>query len=116
MIKIFKIVSKKGDIEYWATNDLNMNVLKCLSLGERTWGIEEFHRSVKQYCGIERCQARSSRAQTNHIGLAIRAFVRLAIKSFNCGKSCFELKYDIIRDAVRCYLANPYLKLESSTA
>lgn len=116
MIRVLKIVNKKGDIEYWATNDLNMNSLRCVSLGERTWGIEEYHRGIKQNCGVERCQARSGRAQSNHIGLSIRAFVRLAIESYRSGKSWFELKYGIIRDAVRDYLKNPYLKINYSTA
>ena len=57
MIKVFNIVSKNGDIGYWATNSLDMNTLECLSFGEKTWGIEEYHREIKQYCGIERCQA-----------------------------------------------------------
>lgn len=116
MIKVFKIVSKKGDIEYWATNDLEMNVLKCVSIGERTWGIEEYHRGVKQYCGIERCQAISKIAQINHIGFAIRAFLRIALISYRYGKSLFELKYEIIRPAIKQYLTKPYLKLQNSTA
>jgi hypothetical protein len=116
MIKVFKIVSKNGDIGYWATNSLDMSVLECLSLGEKTWGIEEYHREIKQYCGIERCQARSRRSQINHIGLSIRACLRLIIKSYNSGKSLFELKHNIIRDAIRQYLTNPYLTLDPSTA
>nr|WP_281181168.1 transposase [Candidatus Arsenophonus triatominarum] len=31
------------------------------------WSVEVYHREVKQNCGIERCQARTSRAQRNHI-------------------------------------------------
>lgn len=116
MIKVFKIVSKDGDIGYWATNNLNMEILECLSLGEKTWGIEEYHREIKQYCGIERCQARSTRSQINHIGLSIRACLRLIIKSYDSGKSLFELKHSIIRDAVKNYLANPYLTLNQATA
>nr|WP_222703435.1 transposase [Candidatus Arsenophonus triatominarum] len=27
------------------------------------WSVEVYHREVKQNCGIERCQARTSRAQ-----------------------------------------------------
>ena len=111
MIKVFKIVSKDGSIEYWATNKLDMDILECLSLGEKTWGIEEYHREIKQYCGIERCQARSRQSQINHIGLSIRACLRLIVRSYELGKSLFELKYDIIRDAVRRYLGNPYLTL-----
>lgn len=116
MIKVFRIVSKNGDIGYWATNALDMDILECLSLGEKTWGIEEYHREIKQYCGIERCQSRSRQAQMNHIGFSIRAFLRLMIRSYDTGKSIFELKYGIIRDAVRRYLSNPYLTLERSSA
>jgi putative transposase len=116
MVKVFKIVSKKGDIGYWATNKLDMNVMECLSLGEKTWGIEEYHREIKQYCGVERCQARSRKAQINHIGLSIRACLRLIVKSYNWGKSLFEIKHNIIRNALKHYLSNPDVTLQRSTA
>ncbi|MCZ6919807.1 MAG: transposase [Rickettsia endosymbiont of Ixodes persulcatus] len=35
------------------------------------WSIEFYHRELKQTCGIERCQARTGRAQRNHICLAV---------------------------------------------
>ncbi len=47
-IKVFKFVSKEREIEYWASNDLNMNELKRLSLSEKGWMIEEYHRGIKQ--------------------------------------------------------------------
>ncbi len=93
MIKVFKIVSKNGDIGYWATNALDMSILECLSLSEKTWGIEEYHHEIKQYCGIERCQSRSRQGQMNHIGFSIRAFLRLMIRSYDTGKGLFDLKY-----------------------
>jgi len=34
-------------------------------------------RGLKQFCGVERCMARKARAQRNHIGWAIRVFLRL---------------------------------------
>ena len=57
-IRVFKIVSRDGDIEYWATNDLAMDELTRLALAERCWAIENYHRGLKQCCGVERCQAR----------------------------------------------------------
>ena len=42
----------------------------------QAWGIEEYHRTLKQGCHVERAQVRAARAQRNHIGMAIRAFVR----------------------------------------
>lgn len=69
--------------------------------------IETYHRGIKQFCGIERCQARSATAQRNHIELALRAFLRLEYHCFVTGISWFEAKTAIIRHAVSAYLAHP---------
>ncbi len=50
-IKVFKIVSPNGDIEYWATSDLSMNELYRLKYAELSWAIEAYHRGVKQLKG-----------------------------------------------------------------
>lgn len=106
-IRVFGIVGKNGDTEYWATNDLGMDELRRIRFADFSWTIEEYHRGLKQFCGIEHCQCRSAKAQRNHIGLAIRAFLRLEIFSLKTGHSWFEAKTSIIRDAVRNYLTNP---------
>ena len=106
-IRVFKVVSKDGDIEYWATNDLEMEELTRLTYAERAWAIENDHRGLKQCCGVERSQARSSRAQRNHIGMAIRAFLRLERHFYATGVSWYEAKARIVRGAVRAYIAQP---------
>lgn len=68
--------------------------------------------SGKQCCGAERAQVRSSRAQRNHIGLAIRAFFRLELHWFATGISWYQAKLAIMRDAVRAYLAAPRFLLD----
>ena len=78
---------------------------------ERVWAIENYHRGLKQCCGVERCQARAGRAQRNHIGMAIRAFLRLERHFYATGVSWYEAKARIYRPAVRAYLANPLYKL-----
>jgi hypothetical protein len=45
---------------------------------------------MKQFSGIERCQARSRRAQRDHIGLTLRAFLRLEVHGYQQGMSWFE--------------------------
>jgi hypothetical protein len=104
---VFKIVATNGDIAFWATNDLAMTDLQRLRFAEFSWMIETYHRGIKQFCGIERCQARSATAQHNPIELALRAFLRLEYHCFVKGISWFEAKISIIRDAVKAYLANP---------
>jgi hypothetical protein len=110
-IQVFKIVAPDGDIDYWATNDLQMSPLQRQQWAEFEWSIEEYHRGLKQCCGVEKAQVRSSRAQRNHIGLAIRAFLRLEIYWFNTGISWYDAKISIVREAVRSYLAAPWLSL-----
>ncbi|MEO1352888.1 MAG: transposase [Cyanobacteria bacterium J06635_15] len=111
MIRVFKIVAPDGDIDYWATNDLEMSEWQRLKWADFEWSIEEYHRGLKQCCGVEKAQVRSSRAQRNHIGFAIRAFLRLEMHWFNSGISWYEAKLSIVRNAVRSYLAAPTIAL-----
>ena len=107
MIKVFKIASRDGNIKYYASSLLEMNELKWPSFKEKYWMIEVYHRGLKQYCGAEKCQTRVAIAQENHIGLAIRAFLRLERFSFKTGISWFEAKTRIVREAIRQYLRRP---------
>ena len=86
--------------------------LMRLKYAEFSWMIETYHRGIKQFCGVERCQARSERAQRNHIEMALRAFLRLEYHCFIKGMSWFEAKISIVRDAVRAYLAKPIYTLQ----
>lgn len=110
-IKVFRVVAQNGDTEHWATNDLAMDELTRLKYGDFSWRIEEYHRGLKQHTGVERCQLRRARGQRAHIGYSIRAFLRLEAHCFALGISWFQAKLDIIREAVRAYLARPLIRL-----
>ena len=111
LIRVFKIVITKDDIEYWASNDLQMDELTRVKWAGFAWTMENYHRGLKQFCGVERATVRAARAQRNHIGLALRAFLRLEIHCYRKGLSWFEVKTSIIREAVRAYLAKPLYTL-----
>ena len=85
----------------WASSDLDMSDLMRLKYAELSWMIETYHRGVKQFCEIERCQARSEKAQRNYIELAVRAFLRIEYHCFVKGISWFKAKTSIISDVVR---------------
>ncbi len=107
MIRLFKIVAPDGDVEWWASNDLQMSEMARVRFSGFAWTIENYHRGIKQFCGVERAQVRAARAQRNHIGLCLRAFLRLESHCYHKGVSWFEAKTAIIREAVRNYIANP---------
>ena len=110
-VRVFRIDAPDGVAEYWATGDLGTEPGMRMHYAELGFAIENYHRESKQNCGVERPQARSERAQRNHIGLALRAFLRLEWHFFTTGVSGFEAKLRLVRDAVRSYLRRPSITL-----
>jgi hypothetical protein len=113
-IKVFRTVGTNGDAEYWATSKLEMNIEEAAFHALDAWQIEVYHRGLKQFTGIERAQYRLEISQRNHIGLAIRAFIRLEVHRLHSGISWFEAKTGILRSAVRQYLSHPTFTLQST--
>ncbi len=44
-----------------------MDEAKREYLGNKSWKIKEYHRGIKQFCGVEKCQARKEESQRAHI-------------------------------------------------
>ena len=107
LIQVFRIDTPDGDTEYWASSVVTMTPREREVVAGQVWTIEVYHRGLKQFCGVERCQVRSGRAQRNHIGWAIRAFLRLEHHRIRTGTSWFETKMNIIRAALQHYLSLP---------
>lgn len=111
LVQVFGIATPNGGTTYWATNDLGMNVLSRLPFAEFSWAIEHDHRGIEPCTGIERCHCRSAVTQRNHIGLALRAFLRLESPCCTRGIRWVEAKTAIVRQAVRNDLARPRIRL-----
>ena len=110
-ISVFKFVGKNGHIDYISTNIKNPTRNQVKMIIKARWSIEVFHRELKQTSGIRSCQARSGRAQRNHICLAVLAWIdQLKLKL--CEKiSHYGQKWLTIRAAVKekisFLIANP---------
>ena len=109
--KVFRVVTPDGDTQHWLTNDLDLSALDRIGVADLAWNVEEYHRGIKQYCGVERCQCLSAKAQRNYIRASLRVFVRLEWRRFSTGFSWFETKVSIIRKAVCEYLRKPLFDL-----
>ena len=111
MLRVFKIVATDGDIDYWATTKLERDALERVKWANGACTIENYPRGVKPFGLIERAQVRSARTWRTHIGLCLRAFLRLERHCYHTGLTWVEAKTAIIRDAVRHYLAHPCYSL-----
>lgn len=119
LIRVFRLVVPHGtteEIEYWATSDLTLSAEQRQEWARQAWGIETYHRGIKQFCGVERAQVRAAKAQRNHIGCALRAFLRLEYQRWTTGRSWWESKHELLRNAIRTYLAAPTYRLPTPTA
>jgi putative transposase len=101
MVNVFRTVDPHGNADYWATDRLDMTHHQRNLYANRALLIETYHR---QFTGIEAGQFRLARSQRNHIGLALRAYVRLEYHRWHTCISIGSAKLDIIRVAVRQYL------------
>ncbi|MBA3691992.1 MAG: transposase [Acidobacteria bacterium] len=106
-IKVLRVRATDGTSEYWATSLKQMTEAEREKFALSAWRIEMYHRGLKQQCLIERAQCRRLRPVLNHIGLCIRAFLRLESHCYREKMSWVEAKTGIIREAVRTYLSNP---------
>jgi putative transposase len=101
---VLRIVSKDGDEEHWATDLIEMEEPDRKELAHKSCKIEEYHRGIKQFCGVERCQARNGKSQRTHILFSIRVFLRLEVERIRTTRSWFESKQSVIRNAIKEYI------------
>lgn len=112
LVKIIKRVVTNDHLGYLATNNLALSAHDIAKGYAERWQVEEYHRGLKQTTGIEHCQARTARIQKNHIFCAILAFLALEAKRIKDGISWYQSKYQIVKDAIRCYLKSPTISFD----
>jgi hypothetical protein len=84
-----------------------MNPERHDELKKISWRFEEFHRGVKQFRGIERCQARKTKSQCTHILLSIRSVLVFEKARLKTGTSWYESKKRIHRSSITQFVENP---------
>jgi len=99
-VSVFKFEAKNGRIDYIATNRATPTRKQVEEIVKARWSIEVYHREIKQTCGIERCQARTSRAQRNHIFMAIAAWLAKNRKRVRYKLTLYQQDWDIIKSAI----------------
>lgn len=109
-VKVFKTVFK-NEFRYYAMILPNAQEISSISrqefqkIHDQHWGIEQYHRALKQVCNIERFQVRESRAIKTHIFCAIRCFVQLEFLRFNEHIiNWYELKRNLFNKVIRSFI------------
>jgi hypothetical protein len=80
---------------YLVTNDLTLTGGQFMTLYKKRWGVEEYHKSLKQNSSIGRSPAHTEKTQSNHIFAAIYAYVKLEKLKLATNINHFALKTKI---------------------
>ncbi len=111
-VKLFRTVFK-NEFRYYAMfvpnpqdlSDLNWSEFKRIH--DHHWGIEQYHRALKQVCNIERFQVRATQAIRTHIFCAIRGFVQLEFLRFKAQiVNWYSLKRDLFTEVIRSFIVH----------
>lgn len=84
-VKVFRRSFKNETHRYYIMYVPDKDALILISIAEFKelhsihWGIECYHRAIKQVCGIEQFMVRTSEAIRTHFFSAIRAFTQLEL-------------------------------------
>ena len=104
-VKIFKQVftNKDGSTgqRFLVTNELTLTAGQFITLYKKRWGVEEYHKSLKQNASIGSSPAHTERTQGNHIFSAIFAYVKLEMQKLKIGLNHFAIKSIIYPAAMR---------------
>ncbi len=107
-IKLFRKVFKKEDYKHYILYLPDSEKLEqigrseFITIHDTHWGIETFHRAIKQVCGVCRFMVRDSHAIKTHIFCSLQAFVRLELmRSEKTIANWYEVQRNLFTEVVR---------------
>jgi hypothetical protein len=81
-------------------------------LHDHHWGIEQFHRAVKQVCNIERFHVRDPAAIQTHVFSALRAFVQLEFQRVaGAIHNWYEVKRNLFNPLIATFIQDHLAQL-----
>ena len=110
MVKVFRQIYKKS-YRYYIMSHSDLDQLPTIKkidferVHATHWGIERYHRALKQVCNIERFQVRKENQIKNHIFCALKGFVRLEFMRFEkIIAHWYEVRRDLFVSTIRNFI------------
>lgn len=110
MVRLFKIVSQDGSIEWMITNGEGYSCKQVKERSKIRWQIEQFHREFKQLTGSEKCQCRKANAQRSHLACCYQAWMTLKILAKQMKKTLYQVRDIAFGQFLKQQIANPFIK------
>jgi len=89
----------KGEL-YLVTNDLQLSEHDIAATYHQRWGVEMFHKSLKQNVGLEKSPTKNEITQSNHVFAAMIAWMKLELLRLKENSNHFALKAKLYTKAL----------------
>ena len=114
-VKVFKRVFKNGTIHYYAVFLLDENQLEettrvdFRNLFAIHWGIEVYHRAIKQLCNLNRFFVRKTNAILTHVFCSLRAFCQLELmRVIETIETWYEVQRNLYLEVARQFILESF--------
>jgi hypothetical protein len=99
----FVFTNKDGSTgeQYLVSNDLELSAEEFQTLYKKRWGVEEYHKSLKQNASLAKSPTRTVTTQTAHLFASLLAYVKLEKLKFQHKMNHFALKAKLYLEALK---------------
>jgi len=79
-------------VQYLLCTDLTLSFQQITTTYQKRWGVEEYHKSLKQNAAVAKAPVKTISTQANHLFASICAFIKLERLKINTNLNHFALK------------------------
>ena len=99
--QVFKNEDGSTGVRYLVTSDLTLGAARIITIYQKRWKVEEYHRSLKQNASLAKSPTRTETTQTNHLVAALWAFVKIELLKVQTNKNHYQLKAQLYLAALQ---------------
>ena len=99
--QVFKNEDGSTGVRYLVTSDLTLEADQIITIYQKRWKVEEYHRSLKQNASLAKSPTRTETTQTNHFVAALWSFVKIELLKVQTNKNHYQLKAQLYFSALQ---------------
>jgi len=99
--QVFTNEDDSTGVRYLVTSDLTLTADQIITIYQKRWKVEEYHRSLKQNSAVAQSPTRTETTQTNHFVAALWSFVKIELLRVRTKKNHYQLKSQLYLSALQ---------------
>ena len=99
--QVFKDEDEIIGTRYLVSSDLTLEYDALITIFQKRWKVEEYHRSLKQTASVAKSPTRTETTQQNHFVAALWSFVKIELLKVRTKKNHYQLKNQLYLAALK---------------